>query len=72
MPKDIVDNSAKTLHEDLFNQPVKFQPDHIDVDLHIHDIDDLDVTASFHYKDKFPTEPQAENATRQKQLHLKN
>tara|TARA_R110002124_G_scaffold64985_2_gene177493 strand:- start:300581 stop:303352 length:2772 start_codon:yes stop_codon:yes gene_type:complete len=57
MPKDIVDNSAKTLHEDLFNQPVKFQPDHIDVDLHIHDIDDLDVTASFHYKDKFPTEP---------------
>ena len=53
MPKDTLE---KALHEDNFKKPLKYQPDHIDVDIRIHDIDNVDVTCVYHYKDKFPTE----------------
>ena len=53
MPKDSLD---KALHEDHFKKPLKFQPDHIDVDIRIHDTDNVDVTTNYHYKDKFPSE----------------
>lgn len=53
MPKDTLE---KALHEDQFKKPLKYQPDHIDVDIRIHDTDNVDVTCVYHYKDKFPTE----------------
>ena len=53
MPKDSLD---KALHEDHFKTPLKYQPDHIDVDIKIHDIDNVDVETRYHYKDAFPSE----------------
>lgn len=56
MPKDINDSTQKALHEDHFKKPLKFQPDHIDIDIRMHEVDNVDVEATFYYKDQFPSE----------------